>query len=128
MEAIGQAAARLLARLERAAKAKEKIAGRVDRKSADNPHAFPDATEHRPAPDAGLFCGDFTTPGSDEGREPGNVRQGFEIQESASRSAGPDGEKVPSLCPARQARRMGCNDNRRDHVRTSDLWRTWMPF
>ena len=107
MESLGQAAARLLRRLERAAKTREKGAGRVEQSNV-----FPDATERRSATDAGSFDGDFTTPGIVCGT-PGNAHQGDEIQDSASRSAG-GGEDGPSsrlAAPIRPA-----NDNQRAHA------------
>lgn len=116
MESLGQAARRLLGRLERAAKAKNEIAGRVEQSESSN--IFPDATERRPAPDADSIGDDFTTPGRLCGG-PGNARQGEEFRDSAKPLAlGREG-----LFPRRPSRPSGAqvaaNQNDPDHGRAS---------
>jgi len=113
MESLGQAAARLLGRLERAAKAKERNAGRVEQSERSN--VFPDATERRPAPDADSIGDGFTVPGRVRSR-PNNARQEEEIRDSAKPLAlGREG-----LFPRRPSRPSGAqvaaNDNIKHHA------------
>lgn len=109
MESLGQAARRLLGRLERAAKAKNEIAGRVEQSNV-----FPDATERRPAPDADSIGDDFTTPGGVCG-QPGNARQGLVIRYSAKPLAlGREADRFPRPFASRPSgAQVAANDNRR---------------
>lgn len=125
MESLGQAARRLLERLERAAKAKNEIAGRVEQSESSN--VFPDATERRPAPDADSIGDGFTVPGRVRSR-PNNARQEEEIRDSAKPLAlGREGLFPRASLPVFAARRgMAVNDNRRGHADALDMARCWL--
>src|SRR5690606_25422749 len=103
VESLGQAAARLLARLERAAKAKER-----DRRLDFQCSSFVNGTRccQPPAVEERI--------GEDRAE---TALDGIEIQESASRSArgGEDGSSSGLAATIRPA---ACNDNR--HARASD--------
>lgn len=112
MESLGQAARRLLGRLDRAAKAKNEIAGRVEQSESSN--VFPDATERWPAPDADSIGDGFTVPGRVRSR-PNNARQEEEIRDSAKPLALGRGGEVGSSCLAAPLRLAAANDSSREH-------------
>jgi hypothetical protein len=114
VESLGQAARRLLRRLERAAKAREIDAGRVEQ--SERSTVFPDATERRPAPDADSIGDEFTVPVR-VSNEPGNARQGLENRMRPSPPRWGRGAMV--LVSAASPLRSASNDNRRDHGRAS---------
>ena len=111
MESLGQAARRLLERLDRAAKAKKEIAGRVEQSESSN--VFPDATERRPAPDADSIGDGFTVPGRVRSR-PNNARQEEEIRDSAKPLAlGREADRFPRPFASRPSgAQVAANDNR----------------
>lgn len=124
MESLGQAAARLLARLERAAKAKERNAGRVEQSESTN--VFPDATERRPAPDADSIGDDFTTPGRLCGG-PGNARQGLVIRDSATPQAlGREADRFPRPFASRPSGAQVAANDDRAHASALDIARRWL--
>lgn len=121
METVGQAAARLLARLERAAKAKEI---ERDRLSVVRDAVPASTTDAQPAPDTRAKTS------ATKDRTANAMPRGLEIRMRLPLALGRGGEDGPSsrlAAPVRPA----CNDNRRDHaeaLRTGCSERASTPF